>query len=115
MDFSVAVAAIVACGDVGATNNSLHSLALGRRREGGGDEVDVVMVDVDEDAEEATVWKTWMGRASKNSWAMMKGVVELSDDVSTYKDSTNGSQPTFRDKLHVLAPYYLLPWSVLAH
>ena len=23
----------------------------------------------------ATFWKTWMGRASKNSWARMKGVL----------------------------------------
>jgi hypothetical protein len=24
--------------------------------------------------EDAMFWKTWMGRASKNSWAMMKGL-----------------------------------------
>lgn len=53
-DFLVAVAAIVACGEVGATNNSLHSLALGRRRGGGGAVVDVVIVEVGEDVDEAT-------------------------------------------------------------
>lgn len=53
-DFSVAVAAMVACGDVGATSSSLHSLALGRRRDGGGAVVDVVMVEAGEDVAEAT-------------------------------------------------------------
>lgn len=45
---------MVACGDVGATSSSLHSLALGRRRDGGGAVVDVVMVEVGEDVAEAT-------------------------------------------------------------
>lgn len=57
-DFAVAVAAVFAYGDVGATNNSLHSLAFGRRREGGGAVVDVVMVEVGEDVCEATALKT---------------------------------------------------------
>lgn len=53
-DFSDTVAAIVACGEVGATSSSLHSLALGRRRGGGGDVVDVVIEEVEEEVDGAT-------------------------------------------------------------
>lgn len=54
-DFSVLVAAIVACGEVGATSNSLHSWAFGRRREGGGCVLDVVMFEVGMDVDGATL------------------------------------------------------------
>ena len=30
--------------------------------------------------DEVTFWKMWMGRASKNSWARMKGVEVFSED-----------------------------------
>jgi hypothetical protein len=49
VDFFVDVAGIVAYGEVGATSSSRHSLDFGRRRVGGGDVVDMVIEDEDDD------------------------------------------------------------------
>ncbi len=38
-----------------------------------------VGVEMVEEGEGGTDWKAWIGRASKNSWANMKGVLEGSD------------------------------------
>jgi len=68
---------------------------------------------------EAWFWKTWIGRASKNSWARMKGV-----DVSSILQSVSVSiiwewvqerqGHTFRDKSQVLAPDDIAAWEVFA-
>jgi hypothetical protein len=65
---------VVVKGDAGVTRSSRHSLDLiGNVRGGVGWEVDVVIVD-EGLGEGAVDWNMCIGRASKNSWAMMKGV-----------------------------------------
>jgi hypothetical protein len=69
---------VVVKGDAGVTRSSRHSLVFFCGvRVGGGWLVDVVIVDEGE-VDGATDWKMCIGRASKNSWAIMKGVPVLS-------------------------------------
>lgn len=63
----VVVVVMVDGGGVGVTTNSRHwGVGLVGKGPGG-----VVMVD----GEGMTDWKAWMGSASKNSWAKIKGVL----------------------------------------
>jgi len=48
-----------------------------------------------------------MGRASKNSWAMMKGVLAASEDLISTSIVWNPGICTSRDELDVLSPDYL--------
>ena len=64
-------------GGVGATRSSRHSLWRGGGSCGAGCGV-VVVVRVGAEVlgleGTSTDWKAWMGRASRNSWAIMKGI-----------------------------------------
>lgn len=59
---------VVEGGGAGVTTNSRHC-GVGCLRVG---LAEVVMVE----GEGMTDWKAWIGRASKNSWANMKGVLD---------------------------------------
>jgi len=65
-------------GAVGETRSSRHSLRVvaraGTAGEGVVESVRVCRGGIGTD----TDWKAWMGRASKNSWAIMKGVFAAS-------------------------------------
>lgn len=67
----------VECGGVGETSSSRHWFEGGRRRVGCGI-VDVVIEGAEAVESGAMDWKIWMGSASKNSWATMKGVLVAS-------------------------------------
>ncbi len=71
---------VVVAGGVGEMRSSRHcgvvEVVVGLRMVVG--PVGVVMVEGLAEGDGATDWKAWMGRASKNSWANMKGVLSVS-------------------------------------
>ena len=73
-------------GGVGDTTSSRHwgvwEAAVGFVGSGMGSERPGIVVWVLSAGEGATDWKAWIGRASKNSWAKMKGVLDGSISVS---------------------------------
>ena len=91
--------------DLEVTTSSRHWLLCWTCR--GGPVVDVVMLGVACcDGDDATDWKICIGRASKNSCAMIKGAELGSIRISPRTEIVSISQ-TFRYKTEVFTPHNL--------
>jgi len=88
-------------GEAGATKSSRHS--FGGFCGGMAEFAEVVRVGLDD----VTDWNTWIGRASKNSWATMNGV-ELSSSKKVSVVKYRNDEHTTRNELNVLTPDNLL-------
>lgn len=119
LDEAVVVVAVpaLAYGFVGETTSSCH-VFLGAVAPCLGviGPVGVIMVEEGGIEDWATFWNTWMGRASKNSWARMKGV-HVSSARGQFLhggNKTETERQTLWHKSYVLAPLDAAARDVLA-